>query len=457
MSPIIEVAIGMIFVFSLLSILVTQINSLIMNLLNLRAAQLKEGLTDLVVDKELQAKVLAHPLIRMVEASVRPSDSLTPDQANDIITSKPRNVTYIEPSTFVEALVSLLATGGGNAFFDLIEQGIEALPDDDQKYKLRELLRDVQGFGNTDTREIREAILAIPDENHKQILVYALDEAEKDLGRAASSSGDMIPLLQGIRQIKDRAFQDALKTILITAKSLNEARSKLESWFNDGMSRATELYKRKLQIISLVVGFILALILNADSIQLLRAFWEDPILRESVAATARANAAQTQAEAGAAGQGQVNPNAPTGEISDDLERTLQQLLDLQLPIGWEFTPITPEMIAAAESAGLSNPQGNLRNAWNLIPGNSPDWAGNLLRKLVGIVVTMIAVAQGAPFWFDLLRRITGGNSSSQAAPVVNVTTAPQPAPIVNVTTTIPEPQAVVTRFGADILMPDDEV
>ena len=68
MAPIIQVAIGILFVFSLLSILVTQMNTFIGNLLNWRAKNLKEGVLLLIGDKELQAKILAHPLIQLVDA-----------------------------------------------------------------------------------------------------------------------------------------------------------------------------------------------------------------------------------------------------------------------------------------------------------------------------------------------------------------------------------------------------
>jgi hypothetical protein len=33
-------------------------------------------------------------------------------------------------------------------------------------------------------------------------------------------------------------------------------------------------------------------------------------------------------------------------------------------------------------------------------------------KIFGIALTTIAVAQGAPFWFDLIRKLTRGGSSS---------------------------------------------
>jgi sulfite reductase alpha subunit-like flavoprotein len=195
------------------------------------------------------------------------------------------------------------------------------------------------------------------------------------------------------------------------------------------MDRVSDIYKNKIQIISLVIGLVLALVLNVDSLQLLKAFWEDPALRQSVAETAKnsvpvleqqinqANQAQSNAQSQAQGTG---TSAAVEQSAAEVQQSVQQLLDLQIPIGWEFTPVTDNLIAASQTTGLSDPRQNLRNIWNMLPGNNPDWLGNILRKVIGLVVTMIAVAQGAPFWFDLLRRITGGGSSNQAPPV-NVT------------------------------------
>lgn len=416
MSSILQVAIGMVFIYSLLSILVTQINTVILNILNLRAKQLKEGLVELVQDKELQAKILAHPLIRMVEARVTPSTSLTSEQAEDIINSEPTQVTYIEPSTFVEALISLFTADADNTIFKPLEEAISFLPNNDQKVKLREMVRDLRSFGNTDTNKLRAAILELPNENHKQVLSYSLEAVEDALGRLPIKAGQLVPLLEGIRKIKDEAFQDAIKTVLVTAQSLQEARTKLENWFNDGMNRVSEIYKRKIQLISLAVGLVMALLLNADSLQLLRAFWEDPALRQAVSETAKesipaleeqinqSQGAQSQAEAG---EGSVQQSA------EDVSRSLQQLLDLQLPIGWEFTAVTEELIVTSQAAGLPDPRENSRNLWNFMPGNNPGWLRMVFQKLIGLFATMIAIAQGAPFWFDLLRRIAGGSSNQQ--------------------------------------------
>lgn len=499
MAPILQVAIGLFFVFALLALLVTQTNTLISNLLNLRAKHLKEGLVRLVSDPEVQAKILAHPLIRMVEAKVPPSASLTLQQANNIINGKLTKVSYIQPDTFVEALISLLSTSGNTGLFDAFEQVLEGLPDSDEKYKLREMLRDLQGFGTTDTSQLRAAVLELKDETHKQWLSYALEAAEDKLGNASVKSGQMIPLLEGIRKLKDRALQDAIKTILVTAHNLDEARAKLESYFNDGMARTTELYKRQLAYISFGVGLALAILLNVDTLQLARSLWQDESLRQSVVAIAQATTAQQTN-----GDGTTPGAQDSGSFTQNLieaQKTVTQLLELNLPVGWELdanyqgyldncnqlaaatiassvlfpegiqppptetlldpsgTPIAPpptltpaptpetiittpaptqpsrdEMIdSCITSLGLPDPRQNQRNIFNLLPGSSGDWFGNLLRKLSGILVTAIAAAQGAPFWFDLLKRLTGGGQSSSPSVVVN-------SPPVNVTVNRDEAQ-----------------
>ncbi len=494
MAPIIQVAIGILFVFSLLSLLVTQMNTFIGNLLNWRAKNLKEGVLLLIGDKELQAKVLAHPLIQLVDARLHslglaelnalPDKGMTTNY-DDIIDAPTTKVTNIEPSTFVEALISILSSQGGTAIFDLVEQGIDALPNDDNKLRLRQQLRDLKSFSDTDTTQLRESIMRLPDGDQRNLLSYALESAEDTLGRLSVKSGQMIPLLEGINKISDQLFRDAIKTILTTAQSLEDARTKLEGWFNDGMSRTSELYKSKIAYVSFFVGLTLAVILNVDTLLLAKTLWNDQSLRESVAQVAKTaveqNAIPTPVPPTTPGTTTPDPQAATVQSADELQKTLNTLLSLNLPIGWEFTNVNDQLrqdcietfgtatmndteldycvqrsIQSQIDSGLGDPRDNARNFWTLLPG-SGNWLSNLIWKIVGLLVTAIAAAQGAPFWFDLLRRLTGGNSNTQSAPTVNVTTPAASAPVVNVTNTIPpqEQAQPVYRISSDILMPDD--
>jgi len=38
--------------------------------------------------------------------------------------------------------------------------------------------------------------------------------------------------------------------------------------------------------------------------------------------------------------------------------------------------------------------------------NGLDWAGFIFTKLVGMAITVIAIMMGAPFWFDVLNKVS---------------------------------------------------
>ena len=96
-----------------------------------------------------------------------------------------------------------------------------------------------------------------------------------------------------------------------------------------------------------------------------------------------------------------------------VEQLLNRLLALNLPISWENTPLTVDCFTSDGDSRLLCD--NTRNLWLLSPSNNPDWLGFILRKLIGIAITSLAIAQGAPFWFDLLNRLVRGRSSSSSS------------------------------------------
>ncbi|MDX1993112.1 MAG: hypothetical protein SF029_12015 [bacterium] len=429
-SAIFEVAIGLVFIFSLLAILVTQINTFIVNVLNLRAKQLKESLLNLVTDKDVQAKLLAHPLISMVKTHVAPTDDLSRAQAERVTRTGETQVTYIEPETFVDALLDILAHQL-DILYTRLQDAADSIPNSDQKSKIRELIRVLRsGFSEQTIRSLREAFEAVEDGSAREKLMAVLDEVENALNQLNFKSDQLVPALEGVRNVTDKAFQIAMDTLLTSAQTLEDAKDKLARWFNEGMERATEVYKRKMGYISLAVAFGLAVILNVDTLHLARALWEDPELRQAV--VNQANEIVTNPPPGfmpEATPAVIVPEATAQPIDpedvdaggsiqqveqsiQDIDRTVQQLLELELPIGWEYLPVTEEMLQTSQALGLPTPRQNARNLWNLIPGNSPYFWTIWLQKIIGLLATTLAAAQGAPFWFDLLNRIARPRASS---------------------------------------------
>jgi hypothetical protein len=201
--------------------------------------------------------------------------------------------------------------------------------------------------------------------------------------------------------------ESLLRTILRGSTTLEEQKAKLEDWYNDSMDRVSGWYKRKSHMTLWIIGIVVCLAFNADSIALGNAFWNDPTLRAAI------NEAATD----------YVKNAPsTDEPKDSFDRlnkVRQQMTTI--PLGWCRVSSTTDLkgVCWPNLAGsirvrtpVDVPLGDPRR---VIGGVSEWW----FWKLVGIALTALAISQGAPFWFDLLQKIVnlrlGGNPPATAS------------------------------------------
>lgn len=419
-SAILEVIVGLIFIFSLLSILVTQINSIVVNLLNYRARHLKQGVEILISDPVVRAKVLAHPLIQLVPQKVMPEAQMSAQSAEQVTASEATKVAWIDAPIFANVLVNVLTAGFEAQRYAPLYAVIKARLNGADETRMRELVRRLQSSVVT-FDEVRAAVNALPIAADREPILDALQQVEISHLQAHAADGSVIPLLESLHNVGDPAFQRALETVLSTARSLDDGIKKLETWFDTTMERLTDSYKTQMQLLSLLIGLALAVILNVDSLYVARTLWEDSTVRNALAQAAQASlesgaiAGQvSEASANLEGALEATPEPGSGQTDTaqrDVEASIQQasgtidqLLSLRLPIGWEVTTLPPDADALA-LAGLRN---NMRNAANFLPSSNPNWFGFLLYKLVGWALTTLAIAQGAPFWFDLLNRIARG-------------------------------------------------
>jgi predicted nucleic acid-binding Zn-ribbon protein len=148
----------------------------------------------------------------------------------------------------------------------------------------------------------------------------------------------------------------------------------LEGWFNDAMDRFAGWYKRWTRQVSFVLAIIVVGLANADTMMLANRLARDGALRASIVA-ASDNA--TQKMAGTAGD------------FTKIQTARQELLDesekLNLPLGW----IDPKV------NGTEDPFAHER-----IPSTGEGWAW----KVIGLLMSVLAVSLGAPFWFDTLSK-----------------------------------------------------
>jgi hypothetical protein len=101
----------------------------------------------------------------------------------------------------------------------------------------------------------------------------------------------------------------------------------------------------------------------------------------------------------------ATPGAATASENPQIQFVLQKAQNLKLPVGWSRDPHDP---------GYFHP-----------PRLSLDFAGWALYKLFGLIISIFAVSLGAPFWFDTLSKFTNLRSAG-TPPGETKKSAPQP-------------------------------
>jgi hypothetical protein len=208
-------------------------------------------------------------------------------------------------------------------------------------------------------------------------------------------------------EVRDAYKNAANKTI----SDIEMFRSKIETWYNTSMDRLTGDFKRRYaRPFTLIVAAVTVILMNADSVNIAKYLYSNPEARAKVAAQAytaakdSANAFNTRIAAiQNANDTTVKQLQQTFQTGLDNINEAKAVIEQNLPFGWTDTDF---------------------KTLNFFV---------LLSKILGLAVTILAVMLGAPFWFDLLNKVTNLRSTG-ARPnndnTTGITTAAvQPAPV----------------------------
>ncbi|MDX2231134.1 MAG: hypothetical protein NW220_15970 [Leptolyngbyaceae cyanobacterium bins.349] len=219
-----------------------------------------------------------------------------------------------------------------------------------------------------------------------------------------------------------------------TQDQLDQFNFEVSRWFDRSMSRASGVYKRNAKGVALMIGFLIAILANADTFHVVARLSGDDDLRQII--TTRASS--------------ITQNADSQELySRDQLRRLKQdtdavLQEISLPLRW-----TPENLSQQFNCPTSTPAPEATAAltpWKsfyqtcLNEANAPEQFDllrvgrialrpqNLVdsgRMLIGWIVSGIAIAMGAPFWFDILSKIMNVRNTG-AKPATAEKESPKP-------------------------------
>ena len=354
-SGVVDVGLALVYVFVLVSVLVSALNELLAGLLKQRASSLWRGIGELIRSDSLRDAFYAHPMIL----------SLGPPLSGARMTPlRMAGPSYIPKQVFALTLL------------DLLQQPHAKLAEAERA------LGDIATSLRTGNPAPAVALATTVGDLAAAMPATEVGAAVRDdlrrlatlITTAGTTAAQMLPVVEAVQkslparmsaglQASARQHSQELATVLRVlgedaAGGVDRLRIAVEQWFDTGMDRVSGWYKRWTQLWQLIIGLILAIVLNINIVAIGLALWNDIPFRTAIIA-----------EAEKVGQSE---SAPGVDTTRDLLKTTR------LPIGW------PEGLPFIQR-----------------PFDWKTFDGSLL---AGWLLTAIGASFGAPFWFDLLNR-----------------------------------------------------
>jgi|GEM_PF-809760 len=451
---ILEIFISLIFAWLVLSIAVMYIQEWLGARLRWRSNMLEKHIRNFLADPALADQFYEHPLIKSLH---------TGDNEANL-----RRPSYIPSRMFSLALFDILVNAGKRP--SILQQEIQKLRSSIEKLKKDEKARAEAQFRlvlaaarkAVNTRAGEAAIEGAMDNTRAELEKLGsfnplLQEAVGQVfSRVEVTARDVDEILAGIEitrkppagegdqdgefstfeQVREGVailgatnpqLKQALESLLLgmeeyAAKgesALSMARQSVENWFDDGTERLSGWYKRHSQKMSLLIGIAVAVVLNADTLALTQTLWREPVVRQAMVAQAEAFAQKSEDE--------LRPMT-----ANELAALQVQFNTLNVPIGWVGTSLPVDsgggvsMMDGSQKKCTLLPKSTIdyyglkvgRQCYPIINAPAPNDPTGILLKLFGLLVSGIAAAQGAPFWFDILKKTisirTNGTNPSEA-------------------------------------------
>jgi hypothetical protein len=463
-SNILEVAIGIIFVYLLLSLICTALNEGIASLIDKRGRNLMGGIKNLLNDPEftgLAQQVYNHGLIGGISQYASNPNKVTRlpsymsgqnfslalldilgargviagkygdllanaesaddayEKALQAATATPGNPQLAEAANQAKAAREQVRAAMENiadqakAGYDKAMHSAKSAPEDASLATVATQAKNTFDMINAAIKMLdarRAAIASAKNPREARLLLTAgttLKEALAFARTFAAQSPDPLGNIQeGLKRLPEGDTKETLLVLIdktrrevAAVEHQSEAfRRNLEGWFNNAMERVGGWYKRWTQRVLLFLATAVVVISNADTVMLIQRLSKDNVLRASLVAAAQdAVKAQPALESpappmeGAASQPAQSPPIDAKNNTPGLRAVLKTAESIKLPVGWSFNP---------SDAGYFR-----------IPELSWDYAGWAFYKLFGLLVSILAVSMGAPFWFDTLSKFVNLRSA----------------------------------------------
>ncbi len=207
----------------------------------------------------------------------------------------------------------------------------------------------------------------------------------------STPAGDPVPDNSPTTPPNTSTLETTLRPLLRDGEEhFQKLKTHIETVYNETMVGVSGAYKRKTQRWIVIIALVVTGISNADTIEIAKALSQDPELRAAMVAKIQATISEPQNERATTSPAPKKEMPKNGASSKDKtppsnnnggkEVSLKDLQSLGIPLGWYTLP-----------TGLG-------------------W----LNKFIGLLITALAVSMGAPFWFDMLKKVVNVRAGSMS-------------------------------------------
>ena len=402
-SPVIDLAIGMTFVFAVTAALASLLTELIARFLGLRGAYLLSGLRELVDGGDTPTALTDvqkdyHDLQTLIKNGPPSAAGKAPDDPTPAA-----DPTTADPVPAGKGPTGPSVTGALLGGPILGNQGVAG------QLSTRKLtLGKTTGTGSLPTitpksGSKRRQLRSLPSYISSRSFADAVIDLVVPNAQGQTTMADIQTNLPGLPD----PFKTSLEALVKNANGdVSKFRTSVEQWYDDHMDRVSGWYKRRTATITLVVGAIIVVILNLNALTIGRTLYTENAVSSAVSSVA----AKT---------------TPCTTVSQDCLSTLDGDLSAAaasgLPVGWGTVRACKEHGVVCgwwEQRGILSPS-----------GSDGSQAAQVLLVLLGFLIMIFALLPGAQFWFGLLTKLntlrtTGPPPASAPSNPVSLTVVP---------------------------------
>ncbi|MFB9624522.1 hypothetical protein [Nonomuraea helvata] len=338
LSVYVDLALGLVVSFLLLSLLVSGLNEAFVRVLAIRSKFLWAYLRDTMDGSDKQGRSWLPAKVRDVFAALPFARDPRPKHSD-------------QPAPAEPGVVPAHETKAEDAMVNLLYQRVQGI--------------DHPKSGRTSIANIPPGRFAVA------LMELAAVEPDGVEGLLAKLKEMRSPLYGHLKGVWETAQRD-----------LDRFRQGVETWFDGEMQRLSMLYKRYVKWVVAVLGLFVTLVFTMDGLEYAKTLMRDNAFRASVTAVA---------ESGPDAYNELKARCTGGDPMPCVTETLSEPALVKM-LGQSLVSVSiPEQ-------GDPSIRWNGALWWDRITTPS-HWPGFLL--------TYVALLFGAPFWWDVLRRITG--------------------------------------------------